>query len=126
MTFIENTPSMRQVAAARAIDALGGNRAEHTLLQVRCRSSHHVATVLNTDEGVVIESFTGQHAHGRKDYIDEPHRASRLGTRFADLLDADQFIADEVPAACECGAWTLSRESLRHAIDTSEHVVVLP
>lgn len=126
MTFTENTPSIRQVAAARAIDTLGRNRADHTLLQVRCRNAHHVATVLKTDEGVVIESFTGQHAHGRKDYIDEPHRASRLGTRFADLLDADQYTADEIPAACECGAWTLSRKSLRDAIDTSEHVVVLP
>ncbi|WP_228000265.1 hypothetical protein [Nocardia australiensis] len=119
------SPAERQLAARRAVDDLGQGRDDHAVLRVRCGRSHHVATVFDTTVGAVYESSVGPHAHGHRDFVDEPHHASRTGTRFADLLDGDRFTDDLVPAHCECGSYELSRTDMRRAIDADQHTIQL-
>ncbi|MET7771028.1 hypothetical protein [Nocardia sp. NPDC005366] len=119
------SPAERQHAARRAVEDLGGGRDAHAVLRVRCGRSHHVATVFDTALGAVYESSVGPHAHGQRDFVDEPHRASKHGTRYLDLLDADRFTEDSVPAHCECGNHQLSRTELRQAIDSGRHTMQL-
>lgn len=121
----ELSPSERQLAARRALDDLGPDRDDHTLVRVRCGRSHHVAAVFDTAAGAVYESAIGHHAHGRRDYIDEAHRADRRHIQYVDLLDGDRYTDDLLPAHCECGGHELSRRQLRDAIDTHQRTIHL-
>ncbi|MBD3785175.1 MAG: hypothetical protein IE926_19900 [Micrococcales bacterium] len=83
-------------------------------MTVQCRHAHHVAAVYDTDEGLVVVSRTGPHAHGSRDFLDLGRRGSRGGAEYADLLDAGP--ADGLPAWCDCGPRTLSRAELRRLV----------
>ncbi|MFX0577875.1 hypothetical protein [Nocardia nepalensis] len=119
------SPAERQRRARHAVDELGRDRGEHTVVRVRCGRSHHVATVFDTALGAVYVSSIGPHAHGRRDFSDEAHHTSRHGTTYADLLDGDPFTEDALPAHCECGTHELSRAELRRAVDTHQRTVQL-
>ncbi|MEV2225945.1 hypothetical protein AB0E01_39650 [Nocardia vinacea] len=119
------SPTERQLRARNAVDELGPYRDEHAVVRVRCGRSHHVATVFDTPMGVVYVSSVGPHAHGHRDFVDEPHHASRHGTTYADLLEGDPLTEDTVPAYCECGTHELSRAELRHAVDAHQRTIQL-
>lgn len=119
------SPDHRHLAARHALDTLEPDCDDHALLRVRCGRNHHVATVFDTSAGAVYESWVGPHAHGRRDFIDEPHHTRRHGTRYVDLLDADRFTDDLVPASCECGQHELSRTGMRRAIRAHQHTIQL-
>lgn len=104
----------RAAIARTAFEALGPSPSQSVALQVQCDSAHHVAAVHKTDAGLVFHSILHSKAHGRRDYEDVGHHASRLGLDWFDLLDpgADPAISDELPAGCECGPYTLSRKLL--------------
>lgn len=120
----ELKPAGRKLLAQCALDGLGSSRDNHTLLRVRCGCSHHVAVVVDTGAGPVFESHIGPHAHGNRDFIDTAHHGSTHG-RYIDLLDADRFADDYVPAYCECGAHQLSRAQMQRAIATHERTLQL-
>lgn len=85
-----------------------------------------MAAVLDTAAGPVFRSVTGLRAHGGRDYIDTGHGSHENGTRYADLLAADDFTDDELPASCECGPHMLSRARLAKAIADFERVILMP
>ncbi|MCX4095857.1 hypothetical protein [Nocardia sp. alder85J] len=115
----------RQLTALHALERLGRDRDGHALLRVRCGRGHRVATVFATTLGAVYESRVGGHAHGRRDFVDEPHRTERHGRRYIDLLAGDRFAADRLPASCECGPHELSRADLRRAVGAHQRLVQL-
>ncbi|RMI28011.1 hypothetical protein EBN03_32015 [Nocardia stercoris] len=98
---------------------------EQVLLRVRCGRGHHVATVFETLVGPVFRSTVGPRAHGDRDFADAAHGAHGHGTRFADLLSADEFTDDGLPATCECGPHILSCTLLRQALERGERTVHL-
>jgi hypothetical protein len=101
----------RHERAARGLTELGGELAEHEVLSVQCRHSHHVAAVYDTGTGLVFRSMTGPHAHGRKDRADVAHHGAHHGQVYVEVLDDPQ--ADSMlPGSCDCGPWSLSRTEL--------------
>jgi hypothetical protein len=108
------THEERAAIARRAYEDLGASPSQSMVLQVQCSSAHHVAAVYNTGEGLVFHSVLHAKAHGRRDYVDVGHHASRLGLDWFDLLQpgADPTISDDLAAGCECGPYTLSRSQL--------------
>jgi hypothetical protein len=61
----------------------------------------------------VFHSVLHSKSHGRRDYVDTGHHASRDGLDWFDLLDVDDpGTDDDLPAGCECGPSTLSRQQL--------------
>jgi hypothetical protein len=101
----------RHDRATRLLTELGDELADHEVLSVQCRHSHHVAAVYDTGAGLVFRSVTGPHAHGRKDRADVAHHATEHGHVYAEVLDAPQADA-MLPGSCDCGAWSLSRADL--------------
>ncbi|MCB8997875.1 MAG: hypothetical protein H6528_11315 [Actinobacteria bacterium] len=102
----------RQERAERALAALGSHRSAHQRLNVQCPRSHHVAGVYETEVGLVYHAIEGPHAHGSKDRVDTAHHGGTRGADFVDLLAAGPMSDDGLPAWCDCGPWTLSRERL--------------
>ena len=102
--------------ARRALESLGARPTDHRVLNVQCRHGHHVAAVFATDAGPVYQAETGPHAHG----------AASRGTEFLDLLTPGRLDADEIPAWCDCGPWTLSRRALREQLRPKGHTIHLP
>jgi len=104
----------RAAIARKAYEALGPSPSQSMVLQVQCNSAHHVAAVYNTDAGLAFHSVLHSKAHGRRDYEDVGHHASRLGLDWFDLLlpGADPAVSDDLPAGCECGPYTLLRAQL--------------
>ncbi|GGN93805.1 hypothetical protein [Nocardia rhizosphaerihabitans] len=119
------SPSERHRVARRAVDELGTERDSHVLLRVRCGRSHHVAAVYDTAAGAVYESVVGPHAHGRRDFVDEPHHRATHGTRYIDLLNGGPLTDDQLPASCECGSFHVSRTEVRRAMDEGKHTLQL-
>lgn len=118
---------VRGQIARRAFEALGPSPSQKAVLMVQCNSAHHLAAVFGTDEGHVYHSVLHSKAHGRKDYEDVGHHASRLGLDWFDLLDPgdDHWVSDDLPAGCECGPYTLSRSQLRQQIADGETRVIV-
>lgn len=119
-----SAPERRRIAE-QALDS-PEQRTEDVLVRVQCGRGHHVAAVLGTAVGPVFRSVTGLHAHGDRDYVDTGHGSHQNGTRYVDLLAADDFTDDALPASCECGPHTLSRARLVKAIADYERVIQLP
>lgn len=119
-----SAPERRRIAE-QALDSQGQDP-ERVLVRVRCGRGHHVAAVLGTAAGPVFRSVTGSHAHGGRDFVDTAHGSHRNGTRYVDLLAADDFADDAIPASCECGPHMLSRARLEKAIADFERTVQLP
>ncbi|MGS2810499.1 hypothetical protein [Nocardia sp. MW-W600-9] len=120
-----SSPSERHRVARLAVAELGADRDNRTLLRVRCGRSHHVAAVFDTSAGAVYESLVGPHAHGQRDFVDEPHHGATHGTRYIDLLNGGPLIDDQLPASCECGSYHLSRTEVRRAMDEGKHTLQL-
>lgn len=118
---------VRARIARRAFEALGPTPSEHIALQVQCASSHHLAAVYDTAVGPVFHSVLHSKAHGRRDYQDLGHHASRLGLDWFDLLDPgdDPLVGDELAAGCECGPYTLSRAQLVGQIADGERKIIV-
>lgn len=69
----------REKVARRAFEALGPTPSDSVVLMVQCDAAHHLATVSRTAEGRVYHSVLHSRAHGRRDFEDLGHHASRLG-----------------------------------------------
>lgn len=106
------SPEITRKLATEALGALGKHRSDRQVLSVQCARSHHVATVYDTDAGLVFRSVTGPHAHGSRDFVDTAHHGDRGGAEYVDLLEAGPLVADELPAWCDCGSHMLSRSEL--------------
>jgi hypothetical protein len=107
-------PADRRAAAEAALAELDGELSAHRRLEVRCRRSHHVAAVYDTDIGLIYRAVVGTRGHGHQDRIDVGHRGDPRGRIYADVLDAgdDPMADDDLPATCQCGPRTLSRSAL--------------
>lgn len=118
---------VREQIARSAFEALGPSPSQKAVLMVQCNSAHHLAAVFGTDQGRVYHSVLHSKAHGRKDYEDVGHHASRLGLDWFDLLDPgdDDWVSDDLPAGCECGPYTLSRSQLLQQIADGETRVIV-
>lgn len=118
---------VRERRARRAFEALGASPSQKAVLMVHCNSAHHLAAVYATDAGRVFHSVLHSRSHGRKDYEDVGHHASRLGRDWFDLLDAgdDPLVPDELQAGCECGPYTLSRKLLVKQIADGETRIIV-
>lgn len=111
--------------ARRAFEAVDPAN-KRVVLMVQCNSAHHLATVQQTEAGRVYRSVLHSKSHGHRDFVDTGHHASRIGVEWFDLLDVDDpGIGDELPAGCECGPYTLSRQQLIKQISDGEKRVIL-
>lgn len=117
---------VRERAAKAAFDHLGPHPSEFTRLQVSCGRSHHVAAVYDTDLGAVYRAVTHAGSHGKRDRVDTGHGGHAAGRTWFDILNpAEDHVDDAMPAGCECGPYTLSRDLLiRHIADGERHIVV--
>ncbi|GAA5107794.1 hypothetical protein [Haloechinothrix salitolerans] len=112
--------------AAAALAEYGSHRSDHQRLAVRCQHGHHLAFVYDTPSGLVYWAITGPHAHGSRDFVDTPHHAATRGKEYVDLLEAEPYADDEVPAWCDCGPRSLSRAALARAIADERRTIHLP
>lgn len=117
----------REKIARQAFKALGDSPSQKAVLQVNCDSAHHLAAVYATDAGLVYHSVLHSKSHGRKDFEDLGHHATRLGRDWFDLLDAgdDPVAADELSAGCECGPYRLSRKLLLKQLAAGETRIIV-
>lgn len=84
-----------------------------------------MAALYDTGAGLVYTATIGPHSHGSKDFVDTAHHGGRRGREFADLLDAGPDAEDALPAWCDCGARTVSRRALVHALDAERRTLRL-
>ena len=123
---METSHQIREKTASRAFEALGQNPSDNLVLMVQCPHSHHLAAIYDTAAGHVYHSVLHAVSHGRKDYEDLGHHASRLGRDWFDLLDvADPAVSDDLEAGCECGPYSLSRQQLIQQIADGEKRVIV-
>lgn len=96
----------RQAAAIRAAQS----PAAMEVMTIQCSRSHHLARVVSTPEGDVIETLLAHHSHGRRDLHSDTHGVDHPN-RWRDLLEAgDEGEAIEmIPVGCACGERRLSR-----------------
>lgn len=73
----------------------------------------------------MVQTTPGRRAHGDRDRFDEPHHGGREHRHWQDFLVADRFADDSLPAWCDCGPWTLSREQIASWLNKQERRVVL-
>lgn len=114
-------PLIRQRAARRELDAMAHGGRSGIVLRIDCPSSHHVARVVRTAAGLVVETVPHAYGHGDRDRYDGTHHASERG-HWADFLDGGD---EPVPAGCECGPLTLDREEIRRHVRRSAATWVL-
>lgn len=119
----------REHVARAAFDHLGPNPSNFLRLQVSCGRSHHLAAMYDTDAGTVYHSTTHARSHGKRDRYDgaHAHGQAHLGQEWFDILNPGDgpHVDDGMPAGCECGPYTLSRELLiQHITHGERHVVI--
>lgn len=121
------TPAVRRAAARAALEALVQHD-QSVKLRVQCAENHHVATVYDTDVGLVYVARSGPHSHGSKDFVDVAHHDAAHGVEVVDLLDpgADAMVDDALPATCECGPRTVSRSELLRTVESGQHRLLVP
>lgn len=112
----------RQAAARDLLAALGDARPKHEVLVIQCARSHHLAEVIDTPGGAVFLSRTGPPSYGRMDRPNYGRHGSTSGVEFADLL-SDPMAGDELPAWCDCGPRTFSREWVQEQVHGASHTV---
>lgn len=117
----------RRAAAQAAITALDGPLSGHRKLDVRCRSSHHVAAVYEADGVLVYSGTVGTHGHGGRDRVDAGHAGSSRARGHIDMLDTsgDPMADDGIPASCECGPRMLSRAAMLASIRQGERRLIV-
>lgn len=90
-----------------------------------CAASHHLATVYDTDIGLVYASSIRARSHGDRDLPDTPHHAHHAH-RWFDLLQAPGTEDDDwLPAWCDCGQRGMSRRAVQEWIAQGEHRVIV-
>lgn len=115
----------RSRAAQQALAAIPHGGRDAITLRVHCAKSHTVATVYDTGAGLVYETALRARSHGSSDLPDSPHSGHET-KRWFDLLNADPVASDDnLPAWCDCGQRTLSREQVLKWIAAREHRVVI-
>lgn len=112
----------RQAEARELLAALGDARPQHELLVIQCARSHHVAEVISTPGGAVYLTRTGPPSYGRMDRPNLGAHGAPSGIDFTDLL-VDPMAGDELPAWCDCGPRTLSREWVLEQLDGGSRTV---
>jgi hypothetical protein len=113
----DSTHDRASRSARDALEALGTQLGEREVLSMQCRRSHHVGAIYTTPRGLVVRLPVGPRSHGSKDIEDSAHGAAHHG-EYVDFLTPDvPDVDDRVPGWCACGAWTLSREDLRAAVE---------
>lgn len=125
MGISKTESARRQDRAQDALDGLGPARSESEALSLQCRASHHLATVHRTDAGLVYVARTGPHSHGDRDFIDTGSHGSRGGTEFVDLVVAPGA-DDTLPAWCDCGASSISRQEIVDLVREGRRTAHLP
>lgn len=115
----------RRVVAQQALASVSHELSAARVLAVQCANGHHVAGVYRTEAGAVVQAATGRRSHGHRDRVDTPHGGAGHPQPWTDLLEAAPFADDTVPAWCDCGPWTLSREQMSGWIEAGERRVVL-
>lgn len=125
MTQHAATSEARHRAAREAWAALPHGGHDAVRLRVQCGASHHVATVYNTVEGLVVVTAVRARSHGSRDRVDEPH-GDQAVEHWVDFLASDEPADDDaLPAWCDCGHRTLSRRELIAWIAAGEHRVIV-
>lgn len=121
MTTRQSGTSRRRARAEHALAGLGMHRSEAMVLQVQCSRAHHVAAVFETDAGLVVQSRTGPHGHGSKDFVDTGMHGADSGREHVDLLAAGEGTDERLPAWCDCGPRDLARDELLELVRAGEH-----
>lgn len=120
--------SSRSRLAEQAWQRLPHRGSQDAGVRIACARSHHLATVFDTDIGLVYRSQIRGHSHGDADLPDTPHRGRQPKAWF-DLLDLDepedQLSDDQLPAWCECGPRMLSRAAVLDWAANHEHRVIV-
>ena len=126
MTDQALTHADRSNVAEAAWSGLPHGGGEAVRLRVQCGRGHHVATVYDTDAGLVYLAPVRSHSHGDHDLPDAPHKGQPT-QRWFDLLDAGEgpAVDDALPAWCDCGHRALSRATLLQWVSSGEHRVVI-
>ena len=116
----------RSRVAEAAWSTLPSGGHDDVRLSVQCARGHHVATVYDTDAGLVYVAPVRAHSHGAYDRPAEPHGDQRPH-RWFDLIAEGQSTAvdDALPAWCACGHRTLSRSAVLRWLGSGEHRVVI-
>lgn len=126
MATIPMSHTDRETRARAAVELLGHAGRDHVRLHVDCSHSHHLARVLDTQQGLVFASVVRPRSHGSRDRVDVGHHADRSPHPWYDLLDVPAALADDgLPAWCDCGPRSLSRSALREWIALGERRVVV-
>ena len=96
------------------------------VLMIQCARAHHVARVLHTSAGLVVESHPNRRSHGRRDLHSDSHGVDRTPS-WCDLLDPadDPAPGDAMPAGCACGDRMLSRRAVADWIAQGESRVIV-
>jgi hypothetical protein len=117
---------IRNAAAHAAWSRLPHGGHDAVRLRVQCAHGHHVATVYETDAGLVYVAPVRDVSHGSRDLPDEPKDVHEPHRWFDWLADAPGAAADDaLPAWCDCGPRTLSRAAVRTWVRSGEHRVVV-
>lgn len=116
---------VRSQQAAKALAALPHGGRDAIRLRVQCARSHHVATVYETDQGLVYAAPVRARSHGDYDLPDEPH-GNQTPHLWLDLLEGPRDASDDtLPAWCDCGHRALSRDDILTWIAGREHRVIV-
>ena len=125
MTQQATSSDIRHRAAAQAWAAIPHGGRDRVRLRVQCARSHHVATVYDTADGLVVVTPVRGRSHGSRDRVDELHGDHSLDP-WVDFLAIDEGHDDAtVPSWCDCGPRTLSRGDMLRWIAAGEHRVVV-
>jgi hypothetical protein len=116
---------LRSQQVERVLDALPHGGRDAITLRVQCAKSHHVATVYDTDLGLIYAAPVRARSHGSFDLPDQPH-SGHDPARWFDLLRVPPPATDDaLPAWCDCGHRTLSRSEVLAWVAAGEHRVIV-
>lgn len=120
--------SSRAKLAEQAWLSLPSGGSDQATLHIACAASHHIASVFDTEIGLVYRSQIRRHGHGDRDLPDTPHHGTKAKAWF-DLLDLAQIdpdqVDDQLPAWCECGPRMLFRAAVVEWVAGHEHRVIV-
>ena len=126
MTEQLHTHRVRAEGARAAWSGLPHGGHGSAVLHVQCGSSPHVATVYETDSGLVYRARVRARSHGSGDRFDEPHGGHEAESWFDYLaVEGAGGTDDALPAWCDCGHRTLSRSAVIQWLQAGDHRVVV-
>jgi hypothetical protein len=120
MSQHETNGQTRQTSAREAWSRLAHGGRDAVRLRIQCERNHHMATVYDTPDGLVVATTLRARSHGSRDRVDVPHGEQTL-SQWIDFLEVgDAPTDDAIPAWCDCGTRTLSRADLLAWISAGE------